>query len=64
MIEELASQPVTGAAQELRGLASVYRLHLNGWRIIYQVDEDLGTVCILGVRQKIGPETYEALGMN
>jgi len=62
-IEELARQPRPAGAQELRGRPGVYRLYLNGWRIIYQVDEDAGIVWIVAVRMKTGPETYEGLDL-
>ena len=60
-IEGLASQPRPAGAKELRGRPGVYRLYLNGWRIIYQVDEDAGIVWIVAIRMKTGPETYEGL---
>lgn len=62
-IEGLASQPRPAGSKELRGRPGVYRLYLNGWRIIYQVDEDAGIVRIVGVRMKTGPETYEGLDL-
>lgn len=60
-IEELASEPRPAGAKELRGRPGVYRLYLNGWRIIYQIDEDAGIVWIVAIRMKTGPETYEGL---
>jgi mRNA-degrading endonuclease RelE of RelBE toxin-antitoxin system len=49
------------AARELRDRPGYYRIRLNGWRVIYQVDDEAQTVTILRVRRKIGPETYEDL---
>jgi mRNA-degrading endonuclease RelE of RelBE toxin-antitoxin system len=63
-IEGLASQPRPAAAKELRGRPGVYRLYLNGWRIIYQIDKDAGIVWIVAVRMKTGPETYEGLDVR
>ena len=60
-IEGLARQPRPAGSKELRGRPGVYCLYLNGWRIIYQVDDDAGIVRIVGVRMKTGPETYEGL---
>jgi hypothetical protein len=42
----------------------VYRLWLNGWRIMYQVDDEAGLVWIAGIRFKTGPETYEGLDVQ
>jgi mRNA interferase RelE/StbE len=63
-IEGLAKQPRPTGSKELRGRPGVYRLYLNGWRIIYQVDEDAGIVRIVGIRMKTGPETYEGLDVT
>jgi mRNA interferase RelE/StbE len=61
IIEGLARRPRPAGVRELRDLPGVYRLYLNGWRIIYQIDEEAGIVRIVGVRFKMGPETYEDL---
>jgi mRNA-degrading endonuclease RelE of RelBE toxin-antitoxin system len=61
LIESLADAPRPPTAQELRDLPNRYRLWLNGWRIIYRVDDDAQAVFILAVRHKTGPETYESL---
>jgi mRNA-degrading endonuclease RelE of RelBE toxin-antitoxin system len=63
-IEGLASQPRPVGAKELRGRPGVYRLYLNGWRIIYQIDEEADIVWIVAVRMKTGPETYERLDVT
>jgi mRNA-degrading endonuclease RelE of RelBE toxin-antitoxin system len=59
LIESLAGEPRPQAAKELRHLPNRYRLWLNGWRIIYRVDDDAQRVLILAVRHKTGPEIYE-----
>lgn len=62
-IEGLARQPRPAGARALRDRPGRYRLRLNGWRIIYQIDEDAGIVRIIGIRVKTGPETYENLDL-
>ena len=59
IIDGLAAQPRPAGAKELRGWPGVYRLWLNGWRIMYQVDDEAGILWIVAVRLKTGPETYE-----
>ena len=61
LIEALAVDPRSHKAKELRGLPGVYRIWMNGWRVIYQVDDEAGRLLIIGVRKKKGPETYENL---
>lgn len=61
IIEGLARRPRPAGVRELRDPPGVYRLYLNGWRIIHQIDEDAAIVRIVGVRLKTGPETYENL---
>ena len=48
-------------AKELREKSEYYRLRLDGWRIVYRVDDENQVVRILRVRLKTGPETYENL---
>ena len=57
VIEALAHNPRPVGAVELRDLPGIYRLWLNGWRIIYQIDDDDATLLIIGIRYKTGPET-------
>ncbi len=59
LVRSLADNPRPVAAKELRNLPDRYRIRLNGWRIIYRVDEEDQIVLILTVRRKTGPETYE-----
>ena len=61
IIDALAHEPRPAGAKELRELPGRYRLWLDGWRIIYRVDDEAEIVWILAVRRKTGPETYENL---
>ena len=61
VIEGLARRPRPAGARELRDMPGAYRLYLNGWRIIYQIDEDAGILRIVGVSLKMEPKTYENL---
>ena len=63
-IESLAGNPRPAGAEELRGLSGVFRVWLNGWRIIYQVIEDDAVLLIIGIRYKTGPETYDNLELD
>ena len=42
----------------------MYRLWLNDWRIIYQVDDEAGAALVIGIRRKTGPEKYDSLDLN
>ena len=64
MIDALAAKPRPAEAKELRGRPGMYRLWLNGWRIIYQVDDEAGAALVIGIRRKTGPETYDSLDVN
>ena len=61
LIESLAKAPRPPGAKELRGLPGVYRIWINGWRLIFQVDDETESVLIVGIRLKTGPETYDDL---
>ena len=61
LVKSLADNPWPPGAQELRDLPGVYRYSLNGWRIIYQVDDEAEQVIVLAVKYKRGPETYKDL---
>ena len=63
VIEALANNPRPVGAMELRGRPGLFRLWLNGWRIIYSVDDDSGVLLVIGIRFKTGPETYENLNL-
>ena len=47
--------------KELREKSGFYRLRLDGWRIVYRVDDENQVVRVLRVQLKTGPETYENL---
>lgn len=42
IIEGLSRQPQPAGAKPLRDRPGLYRLRLDGWRIIYQIDENAG----------------------
>lgn len=60
-VDALAQEPRPHGAKELRGLPGRFRLRIDGWRIIYKVDEDAHIVILLAVRRKVGPETYQGI---
>ena len=64
VIEALAGNPRPVGSEELRGISGVFRVWLNGWRIIYQVDDETGVLLIVGIHYKTGPETYENLDLD
>lgn len=64
VIEALVSNPRPPGSEEMRGLLGIFRVWLNGWRIIYQIDDDIGLLLIIGIRFKRGPETYENLDIR
>jgi len=59
LIEALTDAPRPSGAKELRDLPGRYRIRLNGWRIIYHLDDENLIILILRVRRKTGPETYQ-----
>jgi mRNA-degrading endonuclease RelE of RelBE toxin-antitoxin system len=61
LLENLADDPFPTGAKELRDLPGRFRLRLDGWRIIYRVDEQTGSLLILAIRRKVSPETYQGL---
>ncbi|HYN89858.1 MAG TPA: type II toxin-antitoxin system RelE/ParE family toxin [Ardenticatenaceae bacterium] len=58
LIRTLAQAPRPLGSLELREAPGLYRIRLEKWRIIYQVDDEARTVAVLRVRLKTGPETY------
>lgn len=64
LVSGLAQNPRPDEAEELRDLPSVYRVWVNGWRLIWQVDDETETVLVIGVRKKTGPETYGDLPLG
>jgi len=61
LIANLANNPRPAGAKALRDLPEHYRLRLESWRIVYQIDNANQLVLILTVRRKIGPQTYDDL---
>lgn len=61
LIDSLSQNPRPDNAKELRNLPGRYRIRLNGWRVIYKVDDNTLQVIILAVKYKRGPETYMRL---
>lgn len=61
LVDVLASDPRPARAKELRGRPGRYRIPLEDWRVIYDVDDRDSVVLILTVRRKRGPETYADL---
>lgn len=61
LLESLAKNPHPTGAKELRELPGYFRLRLDGWRVIYRVDQESDSLLILAIRRKIGPETYQNL---
>ncbi len=61
LIEELRQNPRPPAAKALRDRSTRFRIVVDHWRLIYEVDDASETVFILRVQRKRGPETYEGL---
>lgn len=62
LIESLASEPYPAKSVQLREPYSrLYRIPLDKWRVIYEIDEIEKIVYIRYVKVKTGPETYEGL---
>jgi mRNA interferase RelE/StbE len=61
-IEALVYEPRPPHAHPLRGdIPGRYKIRLDRWRLIYRVLGDEGTIRILRIRVKTGPETYTDL---
>jgi len=60
-ITELGIQPRPPGSRPLRNQTDYHRLRLDGWRIIYMVDDDARLVTVIAVKRKTGPETYTGL---
>lgn len=59
LITSLAGDPRPLEANELRDFPGRFRIVVDGWRVIYRLDQEQQEVAILAVRRKTGPETYE-----
>lgn len=62
LVESLAGDPRPPSARPLCDAPGAYRIRLDAWRLIYEVDDELSTVVILAIRRKSGPETYQDIG--
>jgi mRNA interferase RelE/StbE len=61
VIQSLAQEPRPAGSKELQDQPGLYRIRLDRWRIIYQIDDENQIVTLLRIRLKTGPETYEDL---
>ena len=61
IIEALADDPRPQHALELRNRPNRYRIHVNNWRIVYEIEDDVLIVLVLRIGQKAGPEFYEGM---
>jgi addiction module RelE/StbE family toxin len=59
LIAALENEPRPARSKELRDLPGRYRIPLEGWRIIYRIDDEEQVILITRVKRKTGPETYE-----
>ena len=59
LIESLSTTPRPRRAKELRQRPNRYRIRINGWRLIYRIDDDEGEILIVRVRLKTGTATYQ-----
>lgn len=60
-IQSLENDPRPRVAEPLREIPNGYKIRVDRWRIIYQVDEEEQRVKIARICLKTGPETYEGL---
>ena len=58
VIVDLANDPHPPRSIELRDKPGRFRLRLDNWRIIYEINEAHRIVEIIAVRFKDGPDTY------
>lgn len=62
LIDGLADEPYPTRSKQLRDpLGHLYRVPLDKWRILYDVDEANKEVWVFRILEKTGPETYEGL---
>lgn len=59
-IESLAENPRPGVA-ELTRQPNRFKIKLDRWRLIYDVNDEDEVIRILRIRPKRGPETYQGL---
>ena len=51
-IRALATDPYPSGCSKLKGHASLYRVRVGDWRIVYDVDDALRTVTVLRVASR------------
>lgn len=61
LIETLCQNPRPTDAKALRDRPTRFRIWIDRWRLIYEVNDESQKVFILRVKQKRGPETYAGL---
>jgi mRNA-degrading endonuclease RelE of RelBE toxin-antitoxin system len=62
LIKSLATDPFPAKSKQLEDpLDHLYRIRLDKWRVVYEVDEAEKTVVVVRVMEKTGPESYEGL---
>jgi mRNA interferase RelE/StbE len=59
IIEALAQNPRPQYAIELRDRPNRYRIRVDKWRLVYEVEDDVLLILVLRIGQKTGPEFYE-----
>ena len=58
-IARLGHQPRPTHAKELRDYPNTYRVRLDNYRIVYQIEDGIVIVTVLKVGRKRGPEFYQ-----
>lgn len=61
IIEALAHNPRPQYAIELRDRPNRFRIRVDHWRLVYEIEDDILLVLVLRIGQKAGPEFYEEL---
>jgi len=61
LIETLRQNSRPADAKALRDRPTRFRIWIDRWRLIYEVDDEDGIVYILRVKRKRGPETDTGL---
>ncbi len=62
ILEALPDDPRPACRRPLRGdIPNGYKIRLDHWRVIYQVDDAEQALYVLAIRRKTGPETYQDL---
>jgi mRNA interferase RelE/StbE len=58
-ILDLATNPQPPKSKELRGIPGRYRIPIEKWRVIYDIDEERQIIDVRAVKRKTGPEIYQ-----